>query len=250
MSKRLEAEINTLKTQFGIGQEDLTPKELEMLVLACRRCDSPFSNVNAALCGQPVFVSPGVAIWPITAGAHIWLEEFAATWWKRSSSMFAWARVYALAHAREPDAFAHLTTRWEARLAVMKTILRFACYREELRAAIDRAYSSDSDQVPETKADREQIRRARVDFSAMVAELEVYSGISAKEWLWGKALIDTAKAYTEMHRFAAAFDPKRRVRMKDELDDALNDLARVRISIVRRIRAERAKKEEEHEQGA
>jgi predicted negative regulator of RcsB-dependent stress response len=80
-----------------------------------------------------------------------------------------------------------------------------------------------------------------------VALLEVKSGISAKEWLWGKSFLSLAKAYTELHRFADAFSfgGKLKKRMTDELDEALNDLARVKVAIARRIKAEREQKKDE-----
>lgn len=239
MSRRLESELADLKGRLGVGAEAFTSDEIEMLVLACRRCDSPFSNVNAELCGRPVFVCKGVCLWPITAGAHIWLEEYAASWWRRESSMYRWAQVYALAHAREPDAFAELTSKWAARAAILKTMLRFVCYRGELAKAIRKAYAGDQDQIPDTKADRELKSHAQEDFSSFVARLEVQSGITATEWLWGRSMVSLAKAYAELRHLTAAFDAKTSSRMKDELDDALNDLARVKVAISRRIRAER-----------
>lgn len=209
--------------------------ELESLVLACRRCDSPFSGVNAELCERPVQVCKGVYLWPVTAGAQVWLEEYAGSWWKPDSMMYRWAQAYALVHAREADAFVNLTDKWSARKAILKTALRLACHRGELADAIARAYGGGKDQAP--KGDDQLLTaKAQIDFAAFIARLEVHSGIPAHEWLWGKSLVSAAKAYVELKRFIAAFGMTDQKRMTDELDDALNDLQRLKIKIVERLR--------------
>jgi hypothetical protein len=243
MGRRFESEIADIKSRFGINLDELKADEIENLVLACRRCDSPFSSVNVACCENPVRVCEGVYLHPMTAGAQIWLEEYASAWWPKGS-MYKWAQVYALAHARDPEAFVNLTDKWKARKAILKTMLRFACHRAELAEAMHKAYGCTRDII---EKDSKETQKAQSDFAAMVALLEVKSGISAKEWLWGKSFLSLAKAYTELHRFADAFSFGGRLkkRMTDELDEALNDLARVKVAIARRIKAEREQKKDE-----
>ena len=224
----------------------MTPDELERLVLACRKVESPFRDVNMALIEKPVRVCDGAYLWPITAGAQIWLEEFASEWWKPGSMMHKWARVYALAHSREPEAFVSLQTKAQARVAIVKTCLRFVCHPKELQDAVDRCYGIGERVAPETrKKSREEVK-AQTDFASLVARLEVESGIPAGSWLWGRSLVQTMMAYVELHEFAAAFSGggrDRQNRMLDELDEAMNDLARLKRDIHVRLMAAKGKKE-------
>lgn len=239
----LKRELRDLEERYGASVGDLTTDELERLVLACRKVERPFSNVNMALVERPVRVCEGAYLWPITAGAQIWLEEFAAEWWKPDSMMYKWARVYALAHAREPEAFASLQDKSSARKAVVKTLLRFTCHGAELQDAIDRCYGIGEQVAPERpgKKRRSEVR-AQTDFSSLVARLEVESGIPSGSWLWRRSLVQTMRAYVELHEFAAAFAGGERARMKDELDEAMNDLARLKRDIHVRLMAEKAEK--------
>ena len=239
MSVRLAREIRNLKERLGVGLDELTAEELEKLVLACRRCDNPFSSVNRELCEEPIRVCRGVYMFPVTAGAQVWLEEYAGSWWEQGSAMYRWAQAYALCHAREPEAFAGLTTKWKARAAILKTVLRFACHQRELQEAMDRAYRPTEDLEPARR--NETDKRAAEDFASLVARLEVHSGIPARTWLWGKSFLETARAYAELHKFAQAFSGGEHKHMRDELDAAINDLARVKSAIARRIASTKEK---------
>ena len=112
MPSRLQSVLDDLREATGATAADLTADEIESLVLACRRVDNPYAGVNADLMGRPVRVSRGVYLWPVTAGAQVWLTEFASAWWPRSSPMFAWARVHALAHARDGECRGGFSRRW------------------------------------------------------------------------------------------------------------------------------------------
>lgn len=241
MSARLQSVLDDLRAETGATAADLTADEIEALVLACRRVDSPYSDVNAELIGRPVRVARGIYLWPVTAGAQVWLSEFAARWWPESTSMFAWARVYALAHARTPGAFSSLTTHSRARLAVLATALRLACHGRELARAVALCYGSD----PEVQSAACDGRlsgglspRAQTDFAALVARLEVASGIPAADWLWGRSLVSLAKSYVELEDLSAALGGRTAQRHL-ELDDAISSLARVCAAISRRLRTER-----------
>ena len=233
--------LEDLRSQ-GVEIADITPAELYALAEAARRCADPFSAVNAELAEQPVRVCRGVWLWPPTAGAMVWLEEFAGHWWKPGSMRFRWAQLYALRHAREPEAFAKLTGKWAAWRAIAADALKLAAHGAELAAAMRRAYGEDPRRTEPTnrygaKRGGEELEGGRTDFAALVARLEAVSGIPRREWLWGRSMVYTLRAYGEMHAFAAAFaaDRRERKQMNDELDEAMNGLARAKSGIIRRI---------------
>jgi hypothetical protein len=251
MSLRLQSELQDLDERYGVKVGDMTADEIERLVLACRRAESPFSSVNAELVEAPFRVCRGVWGWPMTIGAMVWLSEFAGKWWPDGAMGF-FAQVYAMIHAREKDAFASLTEKGAARRAIMKTALRLVCHRKEAAVALERCYHADEDVCPETsKADAADAERAQSDLATLVARLEVESGISADEWLWGRSFAQAMECYTELHRFAAAYSiGAERTHMKDELDEAINDLQRLKAQIGRRVAAERKGKGGEHKEAA
>ena len=227
----------------GVSRDALKPGELYALAHAAARCANPFSEVNAELAERPIFVCRGVWLWPPTAGAMIWITEFAAKWWKGDSLRFHWAHVYALIHARDPEAFAPLTDKWVALRAVMGCALRLAVHGRELAAAIRKAYGEDDapagDCESTRKEGRESGRSHATDFAQIVARLEVQSGIPRSAWLWERSLMYVYTAYSEMRSFAAACSGKGgEGRMIDELDEALTNLAKVKAAIVRRVREE------------
>ena len=63
--------------------------------------------------------------------------------------------------------------------------------------------------------------------------------------IWERSLDYTRKAYRDLTRFAAACGGKKAERMKDELDYAMNALARLRAEIVGRVTALREKERKE-----
>lgn len=246
---RFQKEAQSLRERHGVGVADMTARELAAFVHAVERVCSPFTDVNAELVERPVFVCRGVWFWRPTAGAQIWLDEYAAKWWPKKSLRWKWAQVYALKNARDADAFAPLTTRWEAEKAIVKCALRLPVHGAELQDAINRAYGVMPHDAPRNRQSRAERMRAeaQTDFAAIVARLEVESGIPRSVWLWGRSIMYTMNAYVQMHEFAAAFaaSGKERSRMIDELDDALRNLAAVKEAIVRgvqdrRLAAERA----------
>ena len=228
----------------GVSRDALKPVELYALAHAAARCANPFSEVNAELADRPVAVCKGVWLWPPTVGAMIWLEEYAAKWWPRDSLRFNWAHVYALVHAREPEAFDSLTDRWAARRAVARCALRLAVNGRELAAAIRKAYGEVDDSL-ELGAKSSKLKaqssntnaQCATEFAQIVARLEVQSGIPRSAWLWERSLMYVYTAYSEMRSFAAACAGEGGTgNMTDELDEALTNLAKVKAGIVRRVR--------------
>ena len=242
---RFATEVGDLRSRYRISLDDLSAGEVAALVHAVERVCSPFTDVNVELVEKPVFVCRDVWLWRPTAGAQIWLDEFAARWWKKTSLRFRWAQVYALAHARQADAFSKLTTRWAAEKAIVLFALRLPVRGAELADAIVRAYGASPHDAPRAQLSRaERLKaQAETDFASIVARLEVESGIPREEWLWERSLVYTMTAYANLHEFAAAFSVggKMKSHMMDELDDSLRNLARVKALIVRRVEAKRAK---------
>ena len=234
MSRRLQSVLADLHDRYGATAADLTADELEALVFACKRVDNPFSEINAELMEQPIHVCKGVWMWPLTAGAAVWLTEYASKWWKSTSTMYRWAQAYALVNGRCEGAFLSLDTKWRARAAILKTVLSFGCHIGELNAAIDRAYGVDPYHV-EPKATKHD-EQADVDFAALVARLEVSSGISVDQWLWGRSLVSMMKSYRELSALAKAALGGEKANTQMELDEAVANLARICAKIGERLR--------------
>ena len=236
MNKRLEGVLADMRESLGIGMGDLTTDEITALVFACARVDNPYSFVNAELVEKPIFVCKGVYLWPITAGAQVWLNEYAAPWWGEGSAMYRWARVFALVNARNPDAFDGLDTKTKARAKILKCALRLVCHQRELSAAVSMAYGEHPHECPKKPNDNDE--SAATDFAALVARLEVASGIQAKTWLWGKSVVGMMKSYVQLSQLQVAVFGKRNEEADAELDAAVENLARVCAAITERVKNE------------
>lgn len=234
MGARLQSVLADLKDRYNATAADLTADELEALVFACKRVDSPYSALNAEMMERPIHVCGDVYMWPLTAGAAVWLTEYASVWWGEGSTMYRWAQAYALVHGRDKDAFSSLTTKRAARAAILKTAIRFCCHAGELNAAMDRAYGVDEYHVSPKKKSR-AAAAAETDFTALVARLEVASGIRADEWLWGRSLVSMMKSYVELSELAVAAMSGKKSEIHLELDEAVNNLARICARIGERL---------------
>lgn len=239
MSVRFEAELADLKGR-GVEPKDILPSEFERLVRACDRCDKPFSQLNAELVGMPILVCEGVYFWKMTVGASVWLDQYAKAWWLDTGQRKAyfWAIVYALMHSRDKDAFTTLTDEGEAYRRIREDALRLVAHEDEVVVAVDLALQLHDD---EPKAQVQQKIQLENDWQSVVARLESQSGIPAEKWVWERSLDYTRRAYRDLSRFAAACGGKKAERMKDELDYAMNALARLRAEIVERVAALKAK---------
>lgn len=234
MALRLQASLQDL-AERGITADKLTAEELEALVYACSRVDNPYTDINAELCEHPVKVCRGLYLWPITAGAQIWLTDYAETWWKKGSTMYRWAQVFALHNARNADAFCNLTDKRTARRAILKCLLRFVCHRSELTVAINRCYGIHYHDTPKDRKPRENPEQAQ-DWARYVAGLEVKTGVPAKYWLWGRSLVLMAQTFDKMRAVANAFAKGDALEQMDyEFNDALENLQRVKSRIVWRF---------------
>ena len=230
----------------GIGLADLTADEVVELVRATDRLRNPFSNVNLCLCGQPRQVAPGIAHWPFTVGASVWLDEYARVWWRDRgrSKAYYWAIVYALVHGRDKDAFTRMTTEPEAYEAIKRMALEFPVRDEELERAVDDCLGITRHDDGKPKRGPQQPEHDE-DWSNIVRVLEVRTGIPAETWLWNRARDYVAAAFREAQRVVTAFGETKMPRMKNELDYAVNAIARLRASIVARVERERAGRDSE-----
>ena len=232
MSLRLEQEFADIRKRYG-SLDNLTADEIAGLVDCCRRADNPFGDMNGSLVDAPVAVVRGQSFYPLTVGASIWLDEFVVKWWGNDDTCYFWALVYALVHAREKDAFTGLVEESAARWAILKTCLRFTFAKAELEKAVDLALGRAKSEPDRTHHPDES---SKTDWFALVSRLEATSGIARDDWLWGRSAAYTVKAYHEMHAFAAANAGARSgCRAFDELDKAINALARLKKSIKERL---------------
>lgn len=247
MSVRFESELADLKGR-GIEPKDILPSEFERLVRACDRCDRPFSELNAELAGMPIVACEGVFFWKLTVGASVWLDQYAKRWWLDTGQQKAyfWAIVYALIHARERDAFSTLTGEDEAYERIRADALRLVANEEEIVVAVDLALKLHDAEPKAQQAFNIQVEN---DWQGIIARLESQSGIPAEEWIWRRSLDYTRMAYRDLSRFAAACGGRKAERMKDELDYAMNALARIRSEIIGRVTALRAAKKSAKKDG-
>ena len=232
MGIRFKAELQNL-ADMGVEVSQMTADEIEALVMACRRVDNPFDELNADLTDDPVKVCKGIYLWPMTAGALIWLTEYAERWWPKGSYMHRWAQVYALRNARSADAFIRLTERKEARWAIVGCMLSMCCHRKELAAAVSRCYGLREFDCEEHSPSSRNPDQAD-DFAALAATLEVHSGIKAEHWLWGRSLRVARRSYYRMRNIANALGGGKELEF--ELDDSLRNLAAVKAAIVKRVK--------------
>lgn len=239
MSNKFKAEVYSL-SQKGITFADFTPDEVEAFVRAIDRCDNPFSDVNAELCGIPIYVCEGVWFWKTTVGASVWLDQYAKKWWLDTGQKKAyfWAIVYALMHARDKGAFTDMTDETTAYERIKRDALRLVVHEDEITAAVDYALSLSDAEPKENKKNRE---KAQQNWAEVVARLEVQSGVKADDWLWGRSLDYTKRAYIDLSRMAQAAGRGgvKTARMLDELDRAESAFARLKAGIVSRILSER-----------
>ena len=239
MSNRFKAEVHSL-SQKGITFADFLPEEVEDYLNAIRDCDKPFSGVNAELVGIPIKVCDGVYFWKLTIGASVWLDQFAKPWWldKGQRKAYFWAIVYALIHGRDKGAFTEMTDEQTAYERIKADALKLVIQEDEITEAVEYALGLSNEEPKDNQRDRE---KAQQNWAEVISRLEAQSGIKADDWVWGRSLDYTKRAYIDLSRMAQAAGRGGvgTARMLDELDRATNRLALVKARIVGRILAER-----------
>ena len=224
--------VDDLKSRMGVGLADLMPDEIVALVRACERVADPFREVNADAAGMPVRVAGGVWFWPLTIGAVVWLEETADRWWPDDPRRYRNALVYAALNARSPDAFT-ATERRDVERIVRRALLKVAATSAEVDAALERVLGISSE--PSRRGDEESVSATATSWAALLARVEAATGIPRDHWLWGVSYSETLRAYHESRQVAAA-SGERAPEMLDELDAATNDLQRLKVNIMGRVR--------------
>ena len=238
-NRGLQKELDDLRTRYGVTPDRLTADEIVGLVDCTRRIADPYGAAGVSVIDVPVARVRGIDFHPLTVGASVWLEEFAEKWWGDDATCYFWAIVYALVHAHEREAFALLTERGAARAAIVRTCLRLALSRAEVENAVDKALGRVCD-LYDAGAPEER-KAARNDWTGFVARLEAQTGIPRDEWLWGRSAAYAKRAYQDLHAFAASMSNTRaKVRVFDEMDRAVNALARLKKGIRDRVLAEDA----------
>jgi len=225
LSQRLRIELDDLRERYGV---EPSIEEVLWLSKACDRCDNPYTHERIDLMDIPCPVG-GVHVWPLTIGAACWLDAYASAWWGKSDELYFWALAYALVNARDSNAFRHMTDEQTAGEAVKECALRFAVNREELEAAIDFVLGKPFETVPDEKQLAEA--KAKMDWARLVQEIETSTGITADIWLWGKSAAYTAQAYCRHREISIALAGGKMRRTRDAMDDAVNNLARVKKAI-------------------
>lgn len=240
MTPRLKNEIARLSSK-GVSLTDLTPEELVNFIHAVERCDNPYARINADAIGIPVEVCEGVYFWRLTIGAIVWLEEFAGRWFVDRPEANFWATAYACRHAREKDAFIKLTTEEAAYEAIRDDILQLPCTTEEVTTAVNICLDID---IPQKPAKR--VAEAENAWEAIVRRLEVGTGIKRDEWLFGCSYEYAIEAHADMLELGRALaGTTGKKNSKDQLDKAVEALELIKIQIIKRVKAEKAKADNE-----
>lgn len=239
MSLRLQAEIAKLKSQ-GVTMNDLTPEEIEIFVASVNKCNSPFDGINADAVGMPIRVREGLYFWRLTVGATVWLEEYAARWFppKERAKAYFWALVYAVHHARDKESFVNLTTEAEAYEAIKKDILSINATEAEITEAVDVALDIGIPLERKNERQRQADAESQENWDELLRCLETQSGISVDVWAWERSAGYASRAYGELWHFARACSGSsgNARRMRDQLDEAITNLARVEAGIIRRVK--------------
>lgn len=219
--------IDDLKDRCKVDVSALLPEELADLVHACDRVANPFADINADAAGFPVRVCKGVYLWRLTAGAAIWMSDFAERWWGGDYAKYRAAAVYVAMNARNPDAFLVEDER-EAGKAIRRALRRIPATDAEIQLALDRVLglASDAPAAEESTA---------ANWAAMIARVEAQTGLPRSHWLWGVSYSQMLAVYNQCERIVSASGGKTAPRLQDELDRATNELQRLKVRIMRRI---------------
>ena len=226
---RLQIELEDLRNRYGVTLDKLDADEIATFVDCCRRIEAPYGEANGELLDTPVELR-GIRFYPLTIGASVWLDQYAAKWWPDDRRYF-WAMAYAMANAHSPEAFEEARTEAAALRKIVALSIRLCFSRAALKAAMDRCLGVIENVPPDDK----MMTEAETDWSAIVARLETQSGIKRDEWVWDRTAKYAIKAYYDLRRFAREAGAEKAAHAKDELDEAINALARLKKSIKDRI---------------
>lgn len=227
-SLRFRTECADLENRVGVP---LSAAEAVKLWLACDRVDHPYKGRNLDLIGKPV-VNGNLTLYKLTVGASVWLDECAEKWWGNNTGEYFWALVYSLAHGRTVGAFDSLLDKNSAEKTINKWQKTITLTRGEVEEAVDAILDIGRD-IPSSKeqAQRQTQQPQDIDWSGLIQELEITTGIPAHEWLYGKSAEYTLRAYSK-HRDILILTAGGNPDSVDELDTAITQLARTKKQIL------------------
>jgi len=216
--------LRELREKWGV---EPTLEETLWVVQLCEKVLNPGIGAHASLIGIPERVGGSdVWLWPPTIGAAVWWREFALAWWAQDEERASLSLAFALAHARDRETLTACRTQDATEAMIHDWSLSLTCTRAELNDAVDRIYS-------ETERPRKRNDSAKVmDWSSLIAELEVSSGLPSDRWIWSVSRAHTIEAWHASKRVIAAQGgyPSGRT---DAADEAIQDLAFAKDAIIR-----------------
>ena len=217
--------LQELKERWGV---EPTLAESLWVVRLCDRVLSPNEGERADLCGMPARAGVSdVWLWPITIGASVWVQDYAQKWWGQDDERMYMAFCFALANGRKRDAMreASLSPERAADL-VGAWALGLNCTNEELHAAFNIV-------VPGKPKGAKENTASKIDWDAVVGELEASTGIPADHWLWDVSKDATLRAFHRAKQVTIARAGGGSAGdMLDPLTRALQELAEAKGAII------------------
>ena len=126
-----------------------------------------------------------ILLWPLSIGARLWLEQYGRPWFVGAGDLEELVFAFAMAHSRQPEILASLTSRLKARVKVAFWACKIRATRHELAEAVALCIGQDNNDLIEVKSPKppkEQIQTS--DYGDCVALLCHFYGQSPEHWLW------------------------------------------------------------------
>lgn len=217
--------LSELKKRWGV---EPTVEEAIWIVRLCERVMCPCEGERSDLCGIPVRAGiSDVYLWPLTIGAAVWYQDYAAKWWADNQERMTMALGFALANGRDKSLMRAASLGRESSEKVIKDwAVSLTCTREELEAAFDEI-------LPPSKPSGEP-NPPKIDWEQIVGEIEAISGIACDHWLWDMSKEATLRAWHRARSVQIARGggtPGTSV--LDPLNVALQELAEAKASIIK-----------------
>lgn len=161
-----------------------TPEEIVWLNSAAEKVVKPTKSDEILFLHLPIACGNSF-LWHLSIGARIWLEQYGKPWFIGSGDMEQLVMAYALAHSRQPEVFAGLTSRMVARLKIVLWACKLNATKQELSVAIAICMGDDEDMV-EIKSPKSKVEPEgnASDYGDCIALLCHFYGESPDYWLW------------------------------------------------------------------
>lgn len=220
--------LRELKDRWGV---EPTIEESIWIVRLCERVLCPCIGERSDLCGIPVRVGiSSVYLWPLTIGAAVWYQDYAAKWWEDSRERMTMALGFALACGRDKNQMRDASLGSESAAKLIRNwAATLTCTREELEAALDDVLPATK---PKPQADRDK-NPSSIDWEQIVGEIEAISGIPCDHWLWDISKEATLRAWHRARSvMIAQYGGSAGTSVLDPLNVALQELAEAKSSII------------------